>query len=280
MRVTIFGASGFVGKRLVLALRARGDEIRAASLRDPQAAADAARGSDAVVNLAGEPVAQRWNEETKRKILESRTLAPASLLDRLKTTDNRPRIYVSASAVGYYGTSLTQTFTEESAPGGDFLAGVCEQWERVARRASELGMRVACVRTGIALGSDGGALEKILPLFKTGAGGKIASGKQWFSWIHIDDLVGMYVFALDEIDGALNATAPNPVRNEQFTHALAAAVHRPAFFPVPSFALKAMLGEGADALTEGQRVMPARAAAAGFAFRFPTIESALSEIVG
>ncbi|MDP9111651.1 MAG: DUF1731 domain-containing protein, partial [Candidatus Eremiobacteraeota bacterium] len=116
--------------------------------------------------------------------------------------------------------------------------------------------------------------------FKTGAGGKIASGKQWFSWIHIDDLVGMYIFALDEIEGSLNATAPNPVRNDEFTHALAAAVHRPAFFPVPSFALKAMLGEGASALTEGQRVLPARAAAAGFAFRFPTVQSALAEIVG
>lgn len=280
MRVMIFGASGFVGKHLVPALRARGDEIRTASLRDPQAAADAARGCDAIVNLAGEAVAQRWTDETKRKILESRTLAPSALLERLKASSEPPRAYISASAVGYYGTSLTDTFTEESAPGSDFLADVCVQWESVARSAREIGMRVVCVRTGIALGSDGGALEKILPLFKTGAGGKIASGKQWFSWIHIDDLVGMYVFALEEIEGALNATAPNPVRNDEFTHALATAVHRPAFFPVPSFALKAMLGEGAAALTEGQRVLPARAAAAGFAFRFPTLQSALAEIVG
>ncbi len=280
MRVMIFGASGFVGKHLVPSLRSLGHEIRTASLRDPQAAADAANGCDAIVNLAGEPVAQRWTDETKRKILESRTVAPSALLERLKVADERPRAYISASAVGYYGTSLTETFTEESAPGSDFLADVCVQWESVAQSARELGMRAVCVRTGIALGSDGGALEKILPLFKTGAGGKIASGKQWFSWIHIDDLVGMYVFALDEIEGSLNATAPNPVRNDEFTHALAATVHRPAFFPVPSFALKAMLGEGASALTEGQRVLPARATVAGFAFRFPTVQSALAEIVG
>lgn len=280
MRVVIFGASGFVGKHLALALRTRGDDVRTASMRDAQAAADAARGCDAVVNLAGEPVAQRWNDETKRHILESRTLAPAAFLERLKASDNLPHAYISASAVGYYGTSLTETFTEESAPGSGFLAEVCVQWERVAQSARQLGIRVACVRTGVALGSDGGALEKILPIFKTGAGGKIASGKQWFSWIHIDDLVGMYVFALDQIQGSLNATAPNPVRNEDFTHALAAALHRPAFFPVPSFALKAMLGEGADTLTEGQRVLPARATAAGFAFRFPTVESALAQIVG
>lgn len=279
MRITVFGASGFVGKHLIAALHARGDEIRTASLRDLQAASDAADGCDVVVNLAGEPVAQRWTAAAKRNILESRTLAPAAFFERLRSAGIAPRAYVSASAVGYYGTSLTETFTEESPAGSDFLADVCVHWERVAQSAQELGMRVACLRTGIALGADGGALEKILPLFKAGAGGKIASGKQWFSWIHIDDLVGMYVFAIDELDGSLNATAPNPVRNEEFTRALATSVGRPAFFPVPSFALKAMLGEGADALTQGQRVLPARAAAAGFAFRYPTIESALAEVV-
>lgn len=279
MRVTVFGASGFIGKHLIAALRARGDEIRTASLRDLQAASNAADGCDVVVNLAGEPVAQRWTAAAKRNILESRTLAPAAFFELLRTAGAPPSVYVSASAVGYYGTSLTETFTEESPAGSDFLAEVCVQWERVAQNACALGMRVACLRTGIALGADGGALEKILPLFKTGAGGKIASGKQWFSWIHIDDLVGIYVFAIDELSGSINATAPSPVRNEEFTHALATAVGRPAFFPVPSFALKAMLGEGADALTQGQRVIPARAAAAGFAFRYPTIESALAEIV-
>lgn len=280
MRIAVFGAAGFVGQHLVAALRARGDEIRTASLRDPQAASEAASGCSVVVNLAGEPVAQRWTDDAKRSILESRTLAPAAFLERLKSAGNRPRAYISASAVGYYGTSLTETFTEESPAGTDFLAEVCVQWESVAQSARELDMRVACVRSGIALGANGGALQKILPLFKNGAGGKLASGKQWFSWIHIDDLVGLYVFAIDELDGPLNATAPNPVRNEEFTHAVASAVRRPAFFPVPSFALKAMLGEGADALTQGQRVIPARAAAAGFAFRFPTVGSALAEIVG
>ncbi|MDP9110400.1 MAG: NAD-dependent epimerase/dehydratase family protein, partial [Candidatus Eremiobacteraeota bacterium] len=148
MRVMIFGASGFVGKHLVPSLRSLGHETRTASLRDPQAAADAASGCDAIINLAGEPVAQRWTDETKRKILESRTVAPSALLERLKVANERPRAYISASAVGYYGASLTETFTEESAPGLDFLADVCVQWESVARSAREIGMRVVCVRTG------------------------------------------------------------------------------------------------------------------------------------
>ncbi|HEY8321979.1 MAG TPA: TIGR01777 family oxidoreductase [Candidatus Baltobacteraceae bacterium] len=279
MIVAILGASGFVGGHLAAALAARGDEVRALSLHDPDAAAARADGCDVVVNLAGASIAQKWSDEVKREILESRTVLPQRFLDALAKQTRIPRAYVSASATGYYGYSADATFTESDGPGSDFLADVCARWEATARNAHDLGMRVACVRSGIALARDGGALAKILPPFKMGAGGIIGNGKQWFSWIHIDDVVGIYLLAIDGAEGALNATAPNPVTNADFTKALGEAIHRPTFLPVPTFALRAMLGEGADALLNGQRVIPKRTQELGYAFAYPTIESALANVL-
>jgi len=276
MRVTVAGASGFIGRHLSAALRARGDEVIEASLRNVDAAGRACEGSDAIVQLAGAPVATRWTARAKDEIRSSRVDATRALVDRLAGLRARPKIYVSASAVGYYGASETATFTESSPPGGDFLAQVCDGWEREASRAGELGMRVACIRTGIVLGPDGGALARLLPIFKLGLGGVIGNGRQWNSWIHIDDVVGIYLLAIDRAEGALNATAPEPVRNVDFTWALASALHRPAFLPVPAFALRAILGEGASILTTGQSVLPEHTLSLGYAFRFPQIGPALA----
>ncbi|MGZ3531181.1 MAG: TIGR01777 family oxidoreductase [Vulcanimicrobiaceae bacterium] len=283
MRVAILGASGFIGRHLTAALQERGDDVRSGSLRDPQAAAALAGGYDAVVNLAGETIVQRWTGDAKRRIEESRTKVPHAFLDALANVANRPAAYISASAVGYYGTSETLTFTEENGPGNDFLARVCVESEREAGRARDLGMRVACIRAGLVLGTDGGALAKMLPPFKMGVGGKVGSGRQWYSWIHVDDLTGIYMHALDPSAaraGALNATAPNPVRNQEFTHELAKALRRPAVLPVPPFAIKSILGEGAIILLEGQRVLPRRTQEQGFVFKFPTLDAAFADLLG
>jgi uncharacterized protein len=279
MRVTVIGASGFIGRHLSAALRGRGNEVVEASLRNVDAAAQACEGSDAIVQLAGAPVTTRWTVRAKDEICHSRVDATRALVDRLARLRARPTIYVSASAVGYYGASETATFTESSPPGNDFLAEVCVGWEREASRAGQLGMRVACIRTGIVLGFGGGALARLLPIFKAGLGGIIASGRQWNSWIHIDDIVGIYLLAIDRAEGALNATAPEPVRNVDFTWALASAVDRPAFVAVPAFALGLMFGEGATILTTGQRVLPERTLALGYEFTYPQIGPALASAV-
>jgi uncharacterized protein len=279
MKVLLLGASGFVGKHLVPALRARGDEVASASLRDPAAAASVATQCDAILNLAGEPLAQRWNANVKRRIEASRVAAPRRFLDALADKDRRCTVYVSASAIGYYGTSETETFVEESPPGNDFLASVCVGWEREARRAADLGMRVAIVRTGVALGTDGGALEKLLPPFRAGMGGIVGSGRQWFSWIHIGDLVRIYLMALERIEGPVNACAPTPVTNATFTQELGAALKRPARLPVPTFVLRAMLGEGAEMLLRGQRVLPRRTEELGYRFEFGELKAALANLL-
>jgi uncharacterized protein (TIGR01777 family) len=276
MRVTVVGASGFIGRHVSAALRARGDEVVEASLRNVDAAGHACEGSDAIVQLAGAPVTTRWTAAAKNAIRRSRVDATRALVDALAQLRARPKVYVSASAVGYYGASETATFTESSPPGDDFLAEVCVDWEREASRAEELGMRVACIRTGIVLGPDGGALGRLLPIFKLGLGGVIASGRQWNSWIHIDDVVGIYLLAIDRAEGRLNATAPEPVRNVDFTRALASALHRPAFLPVPAFALASIFGEGASILTTGQRVLPERPLSLGYTFAYPSLTVALS----
>jgi uncharacterized protein (TIGR01777 family) len=261
-------------------LEKRGDTVRSVSLRDPAQAAAAAAGSDVVVNLAGASVAERWTDAQKRAIGTTRVDLPHAFLSSLERAERKPGAYVSASAVGYYGISRTATFTEASPSGDDFLARVCAAWEAEAQRARALGMRVAIVRTGIVLGRDGGALAKLMPLFRFGLGGIVGSGDQWYSWIHLADQIGIYLLAIDGYDGVLNATAPNPVDNRAFTHALASAVHRPALFPAPEFALKLVLGEGAYVVTEGQRVLPEATLAAGYAFRYPTIGPALADIAG
>lgn len=279
MRVLILGARGFIGRHLTAALQARGDAVRAASLRDPYGAASHATGCDAVVNLAGAPIAQRWSPRVKREIEESRTQLPRKFLDALGGITARPRAYISASAIGFYGTSETQTFVESSPAGHDFLARVCARWEDVAWTARALRMRVACVRTALALGSDDGVLARLLPPFRAGLGGPLGNGKQWFSWAHVDDVVGLYLMALDGVEGVLNAASPHPVTNAEFAKTLGDVLHRPSVVPVPTFALKAMFGEGARAMLEGQRVLPERTLAMGYTFEHPTLREALTSLI-
>jgi uncharacterized protein len=279
VNVCVLGGSGFIGTHLVAALRARGDDVTIASLRDPREAAQRAAACEAIVNLAGEPIAQRWDVFVKQHILNSRVEAPRLFLEALAPRERRTSVYVSASAIGYYGTSESETFVEESPPGNDFLARVCVGWEREAARARDLGMRVAIVRTGVALGTGGGALAKILPPFRMGLGGIVGSGRQWLSWIHVDDVVGIYLKAIDAAEGPLNATAPNPVTNAELTRALGVALHRPTVLPAPTIALRVMLGEGAQILLTGQRVLPERTQELGYRFRFERLEDALANLL-
>ncbi len=279
MRVAVLGGNGFIGRHLASALRARGDEPMPLSLRDPIAAARSAVRCDAIVNLAGETLAQRWSAQVKQRIMESRTALPSAFLDELGKNERNPAVYVSASAIGYYGTSENETFTEDSPAGTDFLAHVCIEWERNAQRAASLGMRLAFVRCGLVLGTDGGALPKLLPLFKAGTGGRVGSGKQWYSWIHVTDAVGIYLRAIDALSGAINATAPAPVTNQEFTETLAGVLHRPAALPVPAFMVNLALGEGAMLVLEGQRVVPQRALDMGYSFQFPVLQDALGDLL-
>jgi uncharacterized protein (TIGR01777 family) len=278
--VTVLGASGFIGRHLTAALRARGDDVVTASLRDPARAAEASAGSDAVVNLAGAPVAVRWTDAAKREMTRSRADLQRAYLDALPRAGAVPRTYVCSSAIGYYGTSPTATFDESSPPGRDFLARLCVAWEAEADRAAALAMRVAKIRTGLVLGTDGGVLAKLLPVFRLGLGGVVASGEQWYSWIHADDEVGIYLHAIDRAEGVLNAAAPNPVTNREFTRALARTLGRPALFPVPAFAGRVLFGEGALMLNEGQRVVPQRTLASGYVFRHPELGEALTSLLG
>jgi uncharacterized protein len=279
MRIGVAGASGFIGHHLTAALQQRGDEIIAISLRDVPSAAAAAASCATVVNVSGEPVSQRWSARVKQRIEESRVELPRRFIDVLARSQPRPSAYISASAIGYYGFSESETFTESSAPGTDFLARVCVGWEREALRASETGMRVAIIRTGLALGTDGGALPKLLTPFKMGAGGIIGKGTQWVSWVHIDDVVQIYLRAIDGATGIFNATAPNPVTNAEFVHALGHALHRPTAVRTPTIALRAALGEGAEMMLYGQRVLPERTLATGYTFIFTTLDAALASLL-
>lgn len=279
MRVLLLGGTGFIGKHLYAALRARGDDVLLASMRDPAAAAERAAACDVVVNLAGEPIAQRWSPAVKTRLADSRIAATTAFLSALEGRQPRPRTFIAASAVGFYGSSESAIFDESSPAGTDYLGELCAEWERRSLRAQSLGMRVSIVRTGIVLGLDGGALAKLLPIFKLGLGGVVGSGRQWLSWIHIEDQVAIYLAAIDGTEGILNATAPEPVTNATFTAALGAAVHRPAIIPVPAFALHALLGEGATVVLDGQRVLPTRTLAMGYRFRYPQLAEALKDLL-
>ncbi|HTU71180.1 MAG TPA: TIGR01777 family oxidoreductase [Candidatus Baltobacteraceae bacterium] len=279
MRVGLIGGTGFIGRHLQAALRARGDDVVLASLREPDTSAVAVRSCDALVNLAGEPIAQRWTAAAKERMRASRVDAPRALLDALARDAHHPPAYISASAIGYYPPSESATYTEASNHGNDFLGELCAAWEREAHRAAELGMRVAIVRTGVVLGVDGGALGMMLPAFRFGFGGVIGDGRQWVSWVHVDDVVGIYLHALDGAEGTFNATAPQPVTNAQLTHALGRALHRPTVLPTPTFALRAILGEGADILLSGARVLPEHTIASGYRFAFTGLDSALRDLL-
>ena len=296
MRITISGGTGLIGRRLLKNLAGEGHTLHVLSRHaganmpnnvrlsvwnatkgDPPA--DSLQDTDAFIHLAGEPVAQRWNADVKQKIRDSRVAGTRNLVGAMAKLDRKPQVLVCASAVGYYGSRGDETLDESSPPGNDFLAELCQAWEKEALAAEALGVRVAMIRTGIVLDARGGALAKMLPPFKLGLGGPIAGGKHWMSWIHIHDLVSMYQFALTQpVRGALNGTAPSPERNADFSKALGAALHRPTFLPTPKFALGAMLGEMADVVLASQRVLPKAAEAAGFRFRFPQLQPALVDL--
>jgi uncharacterized protein (TIGR01777 family) len=241
---------------------------------------DAVRNANAVIHLAGEPVAQRWNEGAKRRIRESRVVGTHNLVQALGKLRNAPQTLVCASAVGYYGSRGDEELREDSAPADGYLAEVCAAWEKEAVAAEAFGMRVVRVRTGVALDARGGALQRMLTPFRMGAGGKLGDGRQWFPWIHLADLAAMFQFAVEhEVSGPLNGAAPIPVSNADFTQALARVVHRPAIFPVPVFALKLLFGEMSEILLASQRMLPAAAEAAGFKFRFPELGGALEDLL-
>jgi uncharacterized protein (TIGR01777 family) len=282
VNVTITGGSGFLGTRLTQRLLEAKHTVRAVSRKSMESGLfdDDLASADAVVHLAGEPVAQRWTEAVKKRIHDSRVEGTRQLVNALSRQSQRPRVLVCASAVGYYGSRGDQILTEASSPGNDFLARVVVGWEEAAQLAEPLGLRVVRLRFGMVLG-HGGALAKLLPPFRFGLGGRLGSGHQWMAWIHIEDAVNLILFALDyaAVRGAVNATAPHPVTNEEFTGRLAIELHRPAIFPVPVFALKLAFGEMSEVLLASQRVLPTVAKSAGFRFRYSDLQAALANIL-
>ncbi len=301
MKIAIAGATGFVGSRLVEQLQAQGHQIviltrspQQASNRFPQAEIvgynplksgewqAVISGCDAVVNLAGEPIAEkRWTPAQKRVMLESRKIGTEKIVEAIAQATVKPTVLVNASAIGYYGTSETSKFDESSPAGTDFLAQVCTEWEAAAQATSASGTRVVILRLGIVLGENGGALGKMLAPFSAFVGGPIGSGKQWFSWIHRDDVVKLIIAAVTDaqMQGVYNATAPNPVSMTTFAATLGTVMGRPSWLPVPNFALEALLGEGAIVVLEGQQVVPSQTLAQGFEFQYPTLQPALAAIL-
>ena len=275
MIVAVTGASGFIGRRLTERLRAAGHTVREISLRSGPVIVPVCH---AVVHLAGEPVAQRWTRSARDRILMSRVEGTKSLVKAL--SEHPPPVLISASGIGYYGSCGNEILTETSKPGTDFLAQVVTGWEREARSAEGIGVRVVLLRFGMVLGRGGGALKKMLVPFRLGLGGRLGSGRQWMSWIHLDDLISLIGFAIEsgQCKGAMNAVAPHPVTNAEFTHDLARALRRPAIFPVPEFALKLLYGEMAEVILGSQRVVPEAVLQAGFEFRFPELGPALRQI--
>jgi uncharacterized protein len=305
MRVTVTGASGLIGRALVDELLEQGTQVTVLS-RDPTrvrerpgveavrwdplsepAPVEALAGADAVVHLAGENVAQRWSERAKRAIVESRVTGTRNLLAGLKDAERAeggraPRTLISGSAIGYYGAHGEEPLDEEAPAGNDFLADTCVAWEAEAQKAAALGMRVVLVRTGVVLDREGGALKKMLPPFQLGLGGPVAGGRQFISWIHRDDLVGMITTALadERWSGAVNGTAPEPVTNRELSRALGHALHRPSLLPVPGIALQLLYGEMAEIVTTGARVVPAKALVLGYSFRHGELDEALRSALG
>jgi uncharacterized protein (TIGR01777 family) len=297
VRVGITGATGLVGGHLVAALQARGDELTvfsrdAARARERlpgvadvvewepvsgPAPATALSGLDAIVNLNGAPVDQRWTAEAKRQILDSRAVGTQNLVAGLERAEPRPAVLVSASAAGYYGDRGDEVLDEDAGPGSDFLANVCVAWEAAADGAARLGMRVVKVRTGVALDRSAGALARMLLPFRLGLGGPIASGRQYLPWIALEDLLGIYLAALYQPDwsGPVNACGPEPARSRDFARALGRAVHRPAMVPVSVFALRILFGEVATVLAGGQRMNPRRPLDWGYEFKYPELAAAL-----
>jgi len=303
MRVAVTGATGMIGSALVRALVDRGDEVtvlsrspedaarklgvEAVGWKDPlseAAPAEALRGRDAVVHLAGAPVAQRWSDDARREIRESRVLGTRNLVAGLAALpeSERPSTLISQSASGWYGARGDEPLDESAPAADDFLAQVTLGWETEARLAEELGVRVVTTRTGVVLSESGGALEKMLPPFKLGVGGPVAGGRQYVPWVHLDDVIGAILFALDNpaARGPVNVAAPEPVTNGELSRALGRVLHRPAVAPVPALAVKLLYGDMAWVVTTGQRAVPARLLELGYEFRRPDLEDALRDATG
>lgn len=280
MKIVVTGASGLVGSALLPALAAAGHDIVPVSWRGASDLPPSAHGADAVISLAGENIAQRWTPAVRLSVRDSRAGGTARLIRALEMTPRLPKIFVSASATGYYGDRGDEVLTELSSPGTGFLAEICREWEKAADSAGALGMRVVKLRFGIVLDPRRGALGKMLPAFRAGLGARLGSGSQWLPWIHRRDLTSLIVAALeDKFAGVFNACAPEPVRNCDYTRALGAALRRPAVLRIPAFALRAMLGEMSEMLLGSQRAIPQSAQSAGFQFEFPEIGAALRNLL-
>ena len=302
-QVIVTGATGLIGQKLIERLTKRGDQA-IAFVRNPERDRQRAPGAsryvewsvskesgewrqvlqeaDAVVNLAGAPIAERWTDEQKEKIYNSRIAGTRHLVEAMGELDRKPSVLVNGSAVGYYGASTTEVVNELSPSGDDFMARVCSDWEAEALRAEGEGVRVALIRIGIVLSPDGGALAKLLTPFRLFVGGTLGSGDQPWPWVHIDDLLDLILYALDnqQLQGPLLAVAPEQISNWQFSKALGHVLHRPSIFPLPPFILRMMLGEGAVAILSGQRVWPERTLNSGFDFNWKSVEEALRNLVG
>ncbi|MEL6130120.1 MAG: TIGR01777 family oxidoreductase [Cyanobacteria bacterium J06627_3] len=305
MKVAVTGATGFVGSRLVQRLHDAGHQIRVFARNPerarkvfpksaydrveivgytPQQSGDwqtAISGCDGVINLAGEAISERWTPERKREIMNSRAIGTEKLVEAIGMADVKPKVMVSASAIGFYGTSETAEFYETSEPiKQDFLSQVCQAWEKAAEKVTAYGTRLVTVRIGIVLGM-GGAIAKMLTPFRLYAGGPIGSGKQWFSWVHRDDLVSLFMQSLtdDNMSGVYNGTAPHPVRMAEMCDALGKVMNRPSWLPVPDFVIETLLGDGAVVVLEGQKVLPERTQSTGFSYAYPKVETALRDIV-
>ena len=296
MKVLISGATGLIGSALIPELESGGHQITRLT-RSPGSGGDVGwnpdvgeidasrlEGHDAVVHLAGESIGEgRWTPEKKRRIRESRTKGTRLLAETIAGLPEPPRVMVSASAVGYYGDRGNELLREDSGPGSDFLAEVCKAWEAAADPAREAGMRVVHLRNGIVLSTEGGALARTLPIFKLGGGGRIGSGRQWWSWVAMDDVVGAIVHALtdDSVEGPVNVGSPNPLTNAEYTRVLGKVLNRPTIFPLPAPAARLMLGEVADALLlASQRMEPAKLEETDYEFRYPELEGALRHLLG
>lgn len=297
MRVLVTGATGLIGQQICEELRQEGHETVILSRRpsgvktgpgitayawDPEQGnppAEAWDGVDAVIHLAGEPVAgARWTNDQKRRIRDSRVTGTKNLVDGMKGLASRPRVFISASAVGFYGDRGEEDLDERSSPGNGFLSDVCREWEDEALKAEQAGIRVGLVRIGVVLSREGGALEKMLLPFKLGLGGQLGDGRQWFPWIHVDDIVGIFKHALvnENVRGPINGVAPGIVSNAEFTKQFAGALNRSVFFPVPAFAMRMMMGEMAIVVLSSQKVVPKVALDTGYDFKFPQLGEALN----
>lgn len=300
MRILITGATGLIGGSVARSLAADGHELIALTRRPEKASAASIsrflqwdpqkgppnpsvwEGIEAVIHLAGEPIdAKRWTKDQKRQIRDSRVIGTQNLVAGLTQASTRPKILIAGSAVGYYGDRGDEVLKEDSPAGQGFMSEICRAWEQAALEAQRAGVRVVTVRTGVVLSPEGGALKRMTPPFQFGVGGELGSGKQWFPWIHLDDIVGLFRHALEsaQLKGPLNGSAPGVVRNREFTQTLAAVMHRPAIFSVPEFALRILFGEMVEAILASQRVTPELALRTGYKFRFPNLKDALQDLL-